>query len=193
MTSFAKLTMWVAIGTNLCVLGFVVQMGGILQLPIMLLVLVYPILGLAALVKAGMSWRKQQWPVLLPVGILAAGLVAVLPSGWLGHKICDAIFWHNLPKYRQVVERVQFGEILVTNRIQRLDLPRSQRPRCYLVFATREPDGETSVEFLIGGGFPVKHTGYMYYSGDKVEKGSDVRSRWPRGTKMTDHWYQIGD
>jgi hypothetical protein len=140
-----------------------------------------------------MSWSKQRQKALLPLGILIAGLVAVAPSRWLGHQMCNAIFWHNLPKYRQVVARVESGDLVMSNKIQKLYLPRSQRPRCYAVFASKELDGKTSVEFFVGGGFPVKHTGYMYYSGNSVERGSEIRRRWPRCTQLTNHWYQILD
>lgn len=189
MTGFAKFTMLAAIAANLCILGFEVQMGGMLLFLFIHLMEFCSVLVLASLGYAAASWSERRWKALLPLGILAVGVVAVAPSLWIGAKVCDAIFWYNLPKYRQVVERVESGDLILNEGFRRLDLPRSQAPRCYCVLASKTPDGKTKVEFLIGQTFPVKHNGYMYYSGDTVEEGR----RWPRTTKMTDHWWQIGD
>jgi hypothetical protein len=169
------------------------QMGGSTQFVILLLALALPLLALAALGAALWRWRRLGKAAFVPLGAALAGFLLVIGCLLLGRWTCDALFWWNLPRYREVVERVRSGGIAVTDKIERLDDPVARSPRCHAVFASREPGGAVIVEFWVGGGFPVKHAGYMYYSRDEIEPESELRRRWPGRRKMAPNWYEIRD
>jgi len=193
MKVFTKVALTLVIAANISLLGFIAQMGGLLQLPLMLMVIAYPIALVAALAWPIQYWKKNGWNSFAPLAILIVGGILLIPSYWTGHKLRDSIFWRHLPKYQAVVGRITDGTIPITNSFEVLQLSRSEAPRSYRVFVYRQTNDILAVVFLTGGAFPVKHSGYMYYSGDRVEKTSAARRAWPRGDMITNHWYEIGD
>ena len=46
---------------------------------------------------------------------------------------------------------------------------------------------------LIGGGFPAKHSGYLYLSTGDINADPELVRRWPRHRKLTDRWFAIAD
>jgi hypothetical protein len=71
---------------------------------------------------------------------------------------------------------------------QRGEIPAEIRPiaNSILVFTT---ENTITVEFFIGRGFPVKHSGYLYRRNDFINAESFFRQRWPKLKKLKAHWY----
>jgi hypothetical protein len=83
--------------------------------------------------------------------------------------------------------------VLVSGEVISVPLVGAERDLGYGVLAERDPNGVLTVELLTGGGFPVKHSGYLYTSSGSVRPGSFFDERWPFKTEMKAKWFRISD
>ena len=95
-------------------------------------------------------------------------------------------------QYEKVVSLMRNGDIGIGHDLERVEVPSAYRHLAYTVIADEEPNGVLTAEFLTGGGFPVKHSGYLYRSDDEPRKWKHI-SRWPRLRKIESRWYRISD
>jgi len=63
----------------------------------------------------------------------------------------------------------------------------------YAVFAQKDTSGDLTVEFLTEGGFPVKHSGYLYISSGVVKPDSMEDEHWPFRHEERPRWFYISD
>jgi hypothetical protein len=63
----------------------------------------------------------------------------------------------------------------------------------YAVLAQKGTNGDLIVEFLTEGGFPVKHSGYLYVSSGVVKQDSMEDERWPIRREERPRWFYISD
>ena len=63
----------------------------------------------------------------------------------------------------------------------------------YCVLVERTSAGRFQIEFLTGGGFPVKHTGFVYAETGSVDPGSRIGGRWRRWNRLDQNWFAIAD
>ena len=74
-----------------------------------------------------------------------------------------------------------------------IPVPDSAKGDVRFIFASRPTEETLAVEFLTGGGFPVKHRGFFFLSAGQIEDYPRLASRWPRHTRMRDNWFYIAD
>ena len=158
----------------------------------MLLLAIYAIIVLIDLVSIPFLWRNNRARALMPFGTALLFIALLIPSNLLGMQARMLKFRMQKPKYEKVIELMELGEIPVSNGIGRVDIPPEYSHPAYAIIADRDTNGVLSVEFLIGGGFPVKHTGFLYRSDDNPKKWKHI-TRWPRVIKTERCWYRISD
>jgi hypothetical protein len=78
----------------------------------------------------------------------------------------------------------------VSNQFDRAPAAEHTARLAYAVFAQRKPNGSLFVEFLTEGGFPGKHSGYLYSSSDHLDD-SFIKSRWPIIWHLREHWFYV--
>ena len=96
------------------------------------------------------------------------------------------------PRYVALVERIQADNTLASG-IVSVPFSEAERDLGYNLLAERNTNGVLTVELLTGGGFPVKHSGYLYTSSGSIQLGSFFDSRWPLRTEVKPKWFRISD
>lgn len=138
-------------------------------------------------------WEDYGSKATIPFVIGILSLFVVVESGKVGHKIRLNVFNKRLPQYEDAVQMV---ENTITNEYLRWSgerIPKEFRHLAYLISARRKKD-VLIVNFLWGGGFPVKHTAFVYISDGRLPgKGTDFRKDWPHCTRINEHWFKVSD
>ena len=132
-------------------------------------------------------WSEDRWRGLVPVGICT---IAVVLAPRVGAVIRESTFRRDLPSYNAVIRQMERGSIPVDAELRRI--PQAEGAQAYVVLAQRTSEG-LNVEFITGGGFPVKHSGYLYCSSGEIERGSLIDSRWPKRREVMPMWFRISD
>ena len=187
MSLFGKVTICFA---SLCFVAFVAFAARPSNVTQLLCILVTPgflIFSLISLVRLCRHQGREHWRIILPpatcVLAVALAMVVVRP-------IRLAVFHRWLPHYESVIRQMESGTISVTHELRRIS--QVEGGPAYAVLAQRT-NGVLTVEFLTGGGFPVKHSGYLYSSSGSIEPGSIADRRWPRRREVKPLWFQISD
>jgi hypothetical protein len=105
----------------------------------------------------------------------------------------DAGFVRIMPRYATVVQQMETGQIVVLNTPTRVVLSGKEAELAYAVWADKATNGTLTVTFFVGGGFPVKHWGYLYRSsGENPPEEWWIKSYW-MGRRLNDKWFYIFD
>ena len=163
------------------------NLSQLLTLPLGLCFLIAVIISI---VCAFSDWRQRLWLSLLP---FVACILSVVVSGAIVPPIRHAIFVRSLPSYEMVVQKMESGGIPVSTNLSPIPQALPLAHLAYAVFAQKDTNGVLTVEFLTEGGFPVKHSGYLYISSGVVEPGSVACSRWPIRQEERPKWFYISD
>ncbi len=145
---------------------------------------------LAACVFVWQHWKHFHLFAVAPLALLfllCPATVAVSRAASLGQ------FARRFPHYQALVERVGANEGLVLGEVKRIPLSTAERKFCYNVLAQRDTNGVLTVELLAGGGFPVRHSGYLYSSSGNIQSGSFFDRRWHARTELKPKWFRISD
>jgi len=153
----------------------------------MVLTLGLLVFGFISFVLIFTRWRQERWRSFIPVGACA---LAVVLAPEVGGLIREFIFQRSLPHYEAIIRQMEAGSIPVTSELRRI--PQAEGSLAYAVLAQRTND-VLSVEFLTGGGFPVKHSGYLYCSSGAIERGSLIDRRWRKKREVRPSWFRISD
>jgi hypothetical protein len=158
------------------------------QLLSILLSLGFLVFCFISFIRLFTHWRRERWQVVIPLSIC---LLAVVFAPVVGATMQHVIFQLSLPHYESIIRQMDSGAIPVTPELRRIE--QAEGGSVYAVLAQRSTNGVLTVEFLTGGGFPVKHTGFLYCSLGLIEPGSDADSRWRKRREMRPLWYRISD
>jgi hypothetical protein len=152
-----------------------------------LALLVLVALGVA-FVRVFLCWKRESWRTLI-IFLVTPLLVIFMPDA-VGY-LRIAAFKRALPQYEAAVQRIASGEIAVSEKRKRIE--ELEGPLAYGVFAQRSPAGVLTVEFWTGGGFPVKHRGYLYSSSGAIEQNSPAAETWPKRRAVVSQWFRVAD
>lgn len=145
--------------------------------------------GLAAL----FAWTEQKGLRLLALLPLAVCLGSCAGSTMVGQAVREAQFASHLPRYEALVERIRAANVLVSGKVVSVPLAETERDLGYSVLAEQDANGILMVELLTGGGFPVKHSGFLYSSSGSIKPWSFFDERWPSKTEVRPKWFRISD
>lgn len=188
MTRFTKITLaiaglWFAV---LCVFAArqtpnTQLLGAVMTLALLVVILI-------SFVRIFTDWKQQHWRSLIPfVSCMLA--VALYPAS--RSAIRRITFERSLPRYESIIRQIESSPVPISSEVVLIE--QTEDSSIYHVRTNRSPDGVLSVEFLTGGGFPVKHSGYLYCSSGVIEPGSYFDSRWPKKREMKPKWFRISD
>ena len=102
-------------------------------------------------------------------------------------------FTSKLSYFQKIISDLQTSGAAPPASFIKVPVPDGDRDMAYSILAERLGDGRLAVEFLTGGGFPVKHRGFLYLSSGSFGDFPQMASRWPKRTPLRDHWLYIGD
>jgi len=151
------------------------------------LVLVSFILGLE-------HYRREKFHAFIPVLVLVIGLsVSFIGAVWLGGSIKHSRFQQNLPRYNEVVRRIQTSELQPDpNNYAHIHLPPAFADLAW--FARVETNaGDFTIEFFVEGGFPVKHSCYLYVANAQIAGNAIMFKDWPIHRRIDTNWFYISD
>jgi hypothetical protein len=77
-------------------------------------------------------------------------------------------FRYQRPDYEAVISMIERGQIPVAANLGQIAIPDSYKHLVYAVLGNRDPNGVLTIEFLMGSGFPAKHSGFLYRSDDNA-------------------------
>ncbi len=178
-------TLWFATLT-----AFVVHQSGWLQLAVVLLLFPYMGCLLSALVIPFRDWKTRQFHALTPLG---ACLVSLLGPYLIGPPLRTGLFYYHLSRYEAIVSRVERDPAFDNRKPATVSTEEAEKDLAYSVLAQKDANGILTVEFLTGGGFPVKHTGYVFSSTEAFPRESFIGQRWPYFHEVRPHWFRIAD
>ena len=149
----------------------------LLLFALLILTLVTGIVGLCQL-------RKSKYRGFIPFGICGCSvLLIILLAPGMGGWMRIRRFPVQMPRYLEVVRLIERGEIRVDSSLAKVNLPESYEDLAVAEIAKTNSAGSASVEFLIGGGFPGKHSGYLYMPISNIEADAEMAQRWPKHKK----------
>lgn len=188
MSRVIKITIFVAGLWFAAFIAFAARPSPVTQLLSMLLDLGLLVFGFISFIRLFTDWRRERWRVVIP---FATCVLAVALAPEVGAAIRRVTFQHSLPHYESIIRQMESGTIPVTQELRRLE--QAEDGSAYSVLAQRGTNGVLTVEFLTGGRFPVKHSGYLYCSSGFIEPGSAADSRWRKKREVRPLWYRISD
>ena len=176
-----------------CDLMFSIKPNTGAQLLGMLIDLILIFLLLASFIAGICFVPRDKFRAFIPAAICLVGLPANLfIASYLGVTIRDWQFRKNLPRYMEVVQLIEKGEIKASPSDPRIQLPNQYTDLSLVTFAKTNNDSWI-IEFNIGGGFPVKHSGYLYVSTGKIDNDPETLERWPYRSQISTNWFRVED
>ena len=153
------------------------------MLSFLLMLPLYPIVFFGLFFAQNKPFRPQ-----MAIALLLAPL-SLFVGGFLGGHANTYLFYRDLPRMKEVVALLQTRPL--TSRRERIDLPVQYKDLAYVTQAGKDSQGIVTVLFFVGGGFPAKHTCYLYRSDDKIS--SDLRAEWHSSRHREKNWFQVSD
>lgn len=173
---------------------FALKPSGELQLIFMGVFAGLVLLGLVSGITGIAHFPRAKIRAFIPAAICFAGiLLGLFVATGFGRMVRQWRFQKNLPHYMEIVRRVETGEIKTGVLLSKLELPEQYSHLAYASLAKTNFFGGATIEFLIGGGFPVKHSGFLYISTGSIEADPEMLERWPRNARINEKWFAIGD
>jgi hypothetical protein len=148
---------------------------------------------LALMLSLLFAWTERKHLHVLAIIPLLLCFGSCAATTAMGRGARRAQFERDLPRYVALVERIQADNTLVSGKVVSVTLSEGERDLGYTLLAERNTNGVLTVELLTGGGFPVKHSGYLYTSSGSIQPGSFFDSRWPFKTEVKPKWFRISD
>lgn len=109
------------------------------------------------------------WPLVL-IGLCGIGLAFLsLRAGFVAR---DAIFRSRLNDYQAAANLLSKG---APGRLDAASLPAQYPHLAKGVFVQKTEDGTTTVVFILGSTFPVRHFGYVYRSTGRIEDWTSAK------------------
>ena len=158
-----------------------------LQLGLIVFILVMIGVLIESLYCVFKNFREDKLWAFVPLIVCLLSIPAPLMAG---AKLKSYLFQYRLPMYTELVSRVQASNENYEGELTSVELKEDDNHLAYVVFAIKEEE-VLYVEFVTGGGFPVKHTGYIYSQSGNIPDGSKINERWPKKKrwKISDNWY----
>ena len=105
-----------------------------------------------------------------------------------------AVFTERLAQYEEAVQVMESkinGEPVF---LKGEEVPETYQHLAWWVHAEEDKQDVLVVTFFWGGGFPVKHSAFVYRSdGWLPPKGTDFRREWPFAERINEHWFRVAD
>ena len=156
-----------------------------LQLAILVALLVWLVVSIGSIVFAIRSWQELHIRGFIPL----AGCLVTIPTAVVSARGTQALRFHyQLPQFEAVITQITQQDILPNSGHVRIPCDVAR-----VVLAEKTAHGHLQVEFLTGGGFPVKHSGYLYVETGVLESGSFMAKRWPYTREIKPKWLRFWD
>jgi hypothetical protein len=148
---------------------------------------------LALTVSLFFAWTERKVLRVLALLPLLLCLGSCVVTTAIERSARQARFEGDFRRYAALVEKIQGDSTLTPGNVVSVPVSGSDRDLIFGLLAERSTNGALSVEMLTGGGFPVKHSGYLYTSSGSVQPGSFFDLRWPFKTEVKPKWFRISD
>ena len=138
------------------------------------------------------AWRHRASGLIRATAPFLVCLVAVPIGGSLGRVYRDLDFrYRRQPAYEKVVRKIQSGDLPAGN-IK--EIPPEIHGLAYMIEVHDDAPGGLMVEFFWGGGFPVKHTVYIYRASGLPPPTSPnwefkPYRQWDGARRVNENWF----
>ena len=200
-----KLLIWINILYGVIFLAtncIYVSMGGpwwdSLQLLCMALMFYGLVLFVISFVAGIIGFRRDDSIVLFlsPIVILIVTFFMLFPSFKLGHKVRIHIFNKRLTQYEKAVAMLSNQIEDKRIRLHGDEIPKEFRHLAYYHISVERRSQNILVAtfwWKKGGGFPAKHTIYVYSSQGEFPSDEKFRREWPRWYRINKNWFCASD
>ena len=173
---------------------FAAQRNLIMQLISMATLLAVLILPLVSFVFGLANYRRDKFRAFVPLLICVVGLpVSFIGAVALGGSVKQSRFQKNLTRYNEVVRHIQAGDFQPDpNNYFHIHLPPPYADLAWFA-RTQTNGGNLYIEFFTEGGFPVKHSGYLYVADGKIGDNTSFFQDWPIHSRINTNWFYISD
>ncbi len=121
--------------------------------------------------------RRDKLRAFVPFLICLIGIPLSYIGGIIwGSSIKESRFQRNLPRFNEVVDLIQKGELKPNPPDRFILLPTQYVDLTAMAFVFTNSDG-TNMEFQTEYGFPVKHSGYLYVSSGEISNSHTLGNR----------------
>ena len=168
---------------------FGVAMSADLQLVTMLLLPVILGVLIASIVSVFRNWSADKFLSFIPLAVWLFSVITPLPAS---KEMRKQLFNYRLPEYQSMISRIESEYFEISDELTNIQIMPTEKHLALNVFAIRENE-LLYVEFLTGGGFPVKHSGYMYSESGSIPVNSTIGKRWPSLIKINGYWFRFSD
>ncbi len=159
-------------------------LAGLAGLVVLILLPVSLVLGLAA-------WPRKKFRALIPMMICLLGLpVGFVGAILLGDRLQNLRFHKNLPRYCEVVQLIEKGEIKPDSRGE-FRLPVQYADLAYAAFTWTNHNGRIA-RFMTAAAFPVWDGGYLYVANGVMDKTNLLRS-CNLYSRINTNWFYFSD
>ena len=142
------------------------------------------------------AWRHRARGSLRAAAPLLACLVAAPIGLSIGGVYRDLDFrYRRLPAYEQIVRKIELGE-LPGEAVK--EMPTEMEGLAYGIHVHEDAPGGLMVVFFWGGGFPVKHSVYIYRASGLPPPTSakwemEPYYHWPQARRLNANWFAASD
>lgn len=119
--------------------------------------------------------------------ITIIGATLIFISMRTGLTARDIVFRSDLRKYRDVVELL--SRRVGLQPLSAVPVPQEYSKLASAILIERTVNGTTTVVFITGGAFPVKHSGYIYRSSDQIDEWPEGKMFAPSYRRVTSFWF----
>jgi hypothetical protein len=175
-----------------CVIPIVTMLiASICGLSFFLLALSSIILLLVDAIAVFPQWKRHRIRSLLPLTLIILGFLATIPVDKIARNLCQTRFQRHFSQYDQAASEIE-------NSITPDGDYSTPSGTVFLSYVPpityREDDESLTIEFIVGGvAPPPNHVAYIYRSNGVIGEGSRTAKRWPRTTRVNEHWFRASD
>jgi hypothetical protein len=147
----------------------------------------------ASFVIGVFSWRKISRWWFAPFLVSIVFLLSVPIDKRIGIVVADWNFRAHLSEYLKTVDDIKSGSVPSEETLMVVS-PNKVPSNVKVVMAAHYFDGATVVVFLVGSGFPLQHSGYVFDGSDKnINCGAQFKSFEDkyRMRHVTGNWYHF--
>jgi hypothetical protein len=167
--------------------AFVAYQSASLQLASMIALVALGCAVVASIVALILDWKDLRIVAAIPLACCALATIVPSYAGDFGREL---LFAKHLSYYEGIVRKAETELGPGNAKTLSVALTESDKKYTYFVLAERDGHGNLIVEIATEGGFPVKHSGYVYSASGTLSE-TKIGRRWSHQQQVKPQWFRV--